>query len=132
MTYLLDTSIMIDILRNGKSISFIDAHIKDNIITSSVCVFELYSGIYLSHKSQFQSNLKKCNALLDSFTTIVPLEWDQAQRAGELYAILSKHGNRIEDTDLLIASCALLQVATVVTNNLKHFSRIPGLTVLSV
>jgi predicted nucleic acid-binding protein len=46
-----------------------------------------------------------------------------------LKASLEKSGNRLDDFDLTIASCALAHNLTLVTNNLKHFSRIEGLKI---
>jgi tRNA(fMet)-specific endonuclease VapC len=42
---------------------------------------------------------------------------------------LEKSGSRLDDFDLTIASCALAHNLTLVTNNLKHFSRIEGLKI---
>lgn len=48
-----------------------------------------------------------------------------------LYASLAKPGRLIGAMDLLIATHALVEDATLVTKNAKHFSRVPGLRVLS-
>jgi tRNA(fMet)-specific endonuclease VapC len=42
---------------------------------------------------------------------------------------LELSGNPIGTADILIASHAVSQGMTVVTNNLKHFSNVPGLNV---
>jgi predicted nucleic acid-binding protein len=42
---------------------------------------------------------------------------------------LEKSGTRLDDFDLTIASCELAHNLTLVTNNLKHFSRIEGLKI---
>ena len=42
---------------------------------------------------------------------------------------LDKAGTPIEDMGLLIAAHALAVGATVVTNNTRHFSKVPGLVV---
>ncbi|MEJ2055676.1 MAG: hypothetical protein P8X42_17315 [Calditrichaceae bacterium] len=47
---------------------------------------------------------------------------------GELKAKLQKKGNTLSDMDLIIASTALSMNFTLVTNNVRHFKRIPGLT----
>lgn len=50
-------------------------------------------------------------------------------RAAEVYADLHKRGVLIGDADILIAATALVHGLEVVTNNGRHFRRIPGLTV---
>ena len=42
---------------------------------------------------------------------------------------LERSGKPIGNMDLLIASHAVSRGMTVVTNNLKHFSKVPGLNV---
>jgi tRNA(fMet)-specific endonuclease VapC len=47
----------------------------------------------------------------------------------EIKADLQNQGNVIDDMDLLIAATALTMNYTLVTNNERHFSRIPGLQI---
>lgn len=46
---------------------------------------------------------------------------------GAISADLVKNGKKIDDADLLIASIVLANKGVLVTNNIKHFSRISGL-----
>ncbi len=48
----------------------------------------------------------------------------------EVRGALRANGNLVPDNDLLIASTALRFGMTVVTRNLRHFVRVPGLDVL--
>ena len=50
---------------------------------------------------------------------------------GELKAWLVKHDKAIDDFDLLIASTAISCGYTLVSNNEKHFKRIPGLDIIN-
>ena len=56
-------------------------------------------------------------------------EWtDDVSRAfGEAKARLERRGLRLEDFDLAVAAHALAAGATLVTDDLEHMSRIPGL-----
>ncbi len=70
--------------------------------------------------------------MVDEFLRIVPtLSWDTkaANRHGELRAELKAHGTPIGDFDEMIAAHALAIGAVVVTNNTRHFSRVPGLVI---
>ena len=62
---------------------------------------------------------------------IARAEWtDQVSHAyGRIKAALERRGERIEDFDAAIAAHALALGATLVTANLGHMQRVPGLTV---
>ena len=60
---------------------------------------------------------------------IVMIDLATLDKAAELYAALRRRGQLIEDADLLIAAMALVNDMTLVSNNLGHFGRIPGLRI---
>ena len=51
------------------------------------------------------------------------------RRYGELRAELERDGRRLEEPDLRIASICLARDLTLVTGNVRHFDRVPGLRV---
>ena len=57
--------------------------------------------------------------------------WTDAvsEQFGEIKATLERRGTRIEGFDAAIAAHALAEGAVLVTANLKHLTRVPGLTV---
>ena len=61
--------------------------------------------------------------------TVLPLTDEAIIKASDVYAVLRKRGELIGDADILIASTALTSGLFVVTNNLKHFQRIPELQI---
>ena len=50
-------------------------------------------------------------------------------RFGWIKAELERRGARLEDFDVAIAAHALVHDATLVTSNLKHMQRVPGLAI---
>ena len=50
---------------------------------------------------------------------------------GEIKAALSSAGTSVDDFDLLIGCTALARNSTVVTNNTKHYQKVPGLKVVN-
>jgi len=52
-----------------------------------------------------------------------------SQRFGTIKSMLERRGERIEDFDVAIAAHALANGAVLVTANLGHMARVPGLTV---
>jgi predicted nucleic acid-binding protein len=59
--------------------------------------------------------------------TILPYETATARIFGELSAMLEQTGTPLADADLQIAATALQHNLELVTGNLKHFERLPGL-----
>jgi tRNA(fMet)-specific endonuclease VapC len=59
------------------------------------------------------------------------LDWtnDVTRHYARIRAELERAGEPIGNMDLLIASHAVSQGVTLVTNNIKHFSSVPGLKV---
>ncbi len=64
-------------------------------------------------------------------TEILFMTEEIADTASTIYANLHQRGELIGDADILIAATAMVNDLTVVTHNLRHFSRIDGLAVQS-
>ncbi len=64
-------------------------------------------------------------------SVILPLTDDIIVQAADLYALLRQQGQLIGDMDILIAATALKHDLVMVTENVTHFRRIPGLTIES-
>jgi len=125
--FLLDTDTIIYNMKGSEAIKknllhYMDAPMKISVIN----LMELYYGAYKSEK--LTSNLAKVRTLESTFE-IIPNAKESAENFGMLKASWEKAGTRLDDFDLAIASCALAHNLTLVTNNLKHFSRIEGLKI---
>ena len=125
--FLLDTDTIIYNMKGSEAIKknllhHIDAPMKISVIT----LMELYYGAYKSEK--LSSNLAKVRTIESTFE-IIPNGKESAENFGMLKASLEKSGTRLDDFDLAVGSCALAHNMTLVTNNLKHFSRIEGLKI---
>lgn len=130
MNYLLDTSVLIELLRQKpEAKAFIDSHVKDPITTSCVCEAEIYEGIYREKTENILTKKEIFKNLLSKLFAIIPFDSKQAEVAGQIRAALSLRGSLIGDLDVLIAAAAISQNATLVTKNPTHFSKIPGLQV---
>jgi tRNA(fMet)-specific endonuclease VapC len=123
--YLLDTDISSYLIReNDKSMAekFV-SHKKDHICISSVTYAELRFGALNKNSEKLNSRIRH----LISLVHIVEFGKDAAEEYAKIRLFLEKNGTPIGNMDMLIASCALALGATMVTNNQKHFSLIPGL-----
>jgi len=123
--YLLDTDILIYWINGNKAIAHKAAQAgRDNVSCSTVSQAELYFGAYNS--SQVAKNLTTI-ARLGQTIAIRPFDEAAAQHFGNIKADLKQKGQIILDADLMIASIAIAYNLTLVTNNTKHFERIPKL-----
>jgi tRNA(fMet)-specific endonuclease VapC len=72
--------------------------------------------------------LRRINSLVAEFR-ILPFDDEAARTFGPVAALLQRSGRRIGDADTRIAAIALAHDLTVVTGNVRHFSRVAGLRV---
>ena len=124
--YLLDTDIVVFLFRHKKGIaSRLSQLSPKDIYISEVTVAELEYGNYMSGK------YKENREILDSFLTcvnVVPFSKGIPLYAKERYR-LRMAGQGIEDFDLLIGCTSVAENLTIVTNNVKHYSRIEGIQI---
>lgn len=62
---------------------------------------------------------------------ILPLTDPIVVRATDIYAELYRHGELLSDADILVAATAVTHGLRLVTGNVSHFQRIPGLEILN-
>jgi tRNA(fMet)-specific endonuclease VapC len=60
---------------------------------------------------------------------VLPLTDDIFVQAADLYALLYQEDQLISDADILIAATALKHNLVMMTENVNHFRRIPGLSI---
>ncbi len=123
----LDTDVLVSDLR-GKTSILRELEGKDPA-TTVVNAFELFHGAYKSKESS--ANLSATRGLLGSLR-LVGLSVKAAERAGEALAQAQKSGQTIEIRDLLVGCIAREEGLSLLTYNVKHFRKIPGLTVVDV
>ena len=98
----------------------------DDVVLCDVVKAELYFGAVKSARPI--QNLAVLQSLFECFKSL-PFDGEAARVFGKLRADLSQSGTPIGPLDLQIASVALLNGLTLVNNNTREFSRIPGLQV---
>jgi len=127
--YLLDTSAISELFRKKKNEVFL-GHLQSvnpsDLATSSVCVMELRFGCALKGDPTLWNRIQ--TEILDALT-VLPFGTSEAQRCGDLLALLSRQGTPIGMEDTQIGATALEHQLTLVTANTRHFERLPGLRV---
>lgn len=128
MKYLLDTNICVYLIHDRSS--GLRHHFRNlrtgDIGMSAITLSELSYGAALSHKPEENT------AILKQFVaTLVLAAYDDAaaEHYGAIRAELKKKEISIGTMDILIAAHAKSLDATLVTNNLRDFRRIPGLKI---
>jgi tRNA(fMet)-specific endonuclease VapC len=96
------------------------------IAVSTIVLFELQVGIAKSplpakRTQQLQQLLSRVN--------LVPFDHDAASAAAITRARLEQQGTPIGPIDVLIAGTALAMQATLITHNVKEFSRVAELMI---
>ena len=124
--YLFDTNICIALLKD-KDLTLRNRLQKSNPEEFALCSIVKAELLYgARHSQQIDHNLRK---LEDFFAPFISLGFDDAaaQHYGIIRSILAKTGQPIGSNDLLIASIALVNDATLITRNHREFARVPGL-----
>ncbi len=129
---LLDTNVLSEVLKKRPSPRVIDrlrAASTDSLSTSVVSVWELRHGA--ARHPQGARLWDRITREVLSLVPVLPLGEAEAIRAGHVLATLVASGRSIGVEDVLIGATALVRGLTVVTRNMAHLSRIPGLRVES-
>ena len=99
---------------------------KEEHHTTSITVAELLYG------AERASNLRLVERVRERVLraqVIVSFDAPAAEIYATLRAGLEREGRRLADPDLMIASICLSRDLTLVTGNVRHFERVPGLRV---
>ncbi len=122
---LLDTNICIYIInkRPPQVAAHFEGLVYGDVAVSSITGAELAFGVAKSGSARNQGALEKFLAPLE----VLPFDAAAMYAYGTLRAQLQARGQPIGALDTLIAAHALALGATLVTNNLAEFRRVPGL-----
>lgn len=131
MLFCLDTNIVIGIL-NQRRPSYrarLTAELLAGarIVLPVVALFELQYGISKSDRAE--ASRKVLSEFLLGGVSVLPFDTEDARHAGDIRAVLERAGTPIGPYDVLIAAQARRAGAVLVSDNLREFSRVPGLAV---
>jgi len=127
MRYLLDTNIFIAALKAVPAARRrLETLPASAILLSPVVLGELETGVEKS--AQVERNRARLAAIVASLE-VPPLDASVSAAYAQLRSRLEKQGTPIGANDLWIAAHALVLGATLVTDNVREFSRVDGLTV---
>lgn len=126
MRYLLDTDTVSFALRGQGDVGGrIRSRKPSDLSISAITLAELRYGAD-------RKGSRKLHALIDAFTSaieVVSFDGHAAADFGRIGSVLADRGTPIGEFDVLIAAHAVALRRTLVTNNVRHFSKVPGLSV---
>ena len=127
MKYLLDTDTLIYVFkRAGNCLARLNPQKDSDVAISTISLFELEYGMGKS-----DNRIKMDSYVLSLCRRYAVLDFDRAAsvQAGAMRALLHTHGTPIGPYDIQIAGIALANNLTVVTRNMREFSKVPQLKV---
>ena len=125
--YVLDTNSLIYFFKGmGRVGARLLSAPPGEIAVPSVVLFELETGLA---KSESPARRRRQIDELLGTVQLLPFAAAEARAAAGVRALLERSGEQIGPFDVLIAGTALAHRATLVTHNLREFSRVPGLAV---
>lgn len=130
MSYLFDTDAISEVWRPRPLqtyLRWLEAIPLESQYSSAVTLGELYKGAYRSSNSaRYLTYIE--DRLLPN-VTVLPYDIAVAKVFGSVRAALEVQGRILEDSDLQIAATAIHHGLELVTGNVAHFERVPGLKV---
>lgn len=133
MAYLFDTDAISEVLREAPHSAFVEwlrAVPREDQFVSAVVAAELYGGALRSGRARFHlENIEK--RVLPS-VTVLPFDVAVARVYCEIEARLGEGDSPLADADLQVAATAIRHGLELVTGNVRHFERVPGLVLCRV
>ncbi|MFW6251036.1 MAG: type II toxin-antitoxin system VapC family toxin [Alkalispirochaetaceae bacterium] len=127
--YLIDTDIIIYSFKGNSVVKEnLTNHRMDPMAISVITYGEMVYGARRSR--QVERNLATVRRVAEIYP-VLPVTQSVVETFAEIRAELHATGTPLDDMDLLIAATALSHNLTLVTNNEKHFSRIPGVSLVN-
>lgn len=126
--YLFDTDILSQVLKRAPSptlVTRLAAVPAEQQFTSAITVGEMVYGAYRSDRPDHF--LRQLEERLWPNIRILAFNRATAETYGRLRAQLEQAGTPLAEPDLRIAAIALTHDLTIVTGNVRHFSRVAGL-----
>ena len=133
MAFLFDTDAISEVLKPRPLpayVAWLRTVPRADQLTSAVVAGELFKGAYRS--TDAARHLRNIEARVLPAATVLPYDVEVARIYGALQAQLEGAGRGLADADLQIAATAVHHGLELVTGNLRHFGRIPGLRLCTI
>jgi tRNA(fMet)-specific endonuclease VapC len=130
MRILLDTDVTSAIARDRMPPLLIDRMAEVAQEDTFICATTVREVLYgLRRRTGLEWIEDRFEQLVARAEVVLPFDMAAARICADLEALLEAQGQRIDLSDLEIASIALANNLALITGNTRHFRRIPGLRV---
>lgn len=130
MAWLFDTDAISEVMRPRPRPGYLEwlrTVPREEQFTSAVCLAELYHGALRAPDGD--RHLEHIQRRLLPAITVLPFDRSAARVYGEIRADLERKGLPLSEADLQIAATARYHGLHLVTGNVRHFDRVPGLLI---
>jgi tRNA(fMet)-specific endonuclease VapC len=131
MGLMVDTNVFIRFEKSGDPIDFSSWEDSEQVYISVVIASELLMGV---HRANTEERRKRRSVFVEAVISgvgVLDFTVAAARIHAEIYAELAKKGQMIGAHDLIIAATARCHHLSLLTDNVKEFSRVPGLRVIA-
>jgi predicted nucleic acid-binding protein len=130
MARLIDSSVFVAMDRRGESLSALESALGgEPFAIASSTASELLFGVLRSALPDQQARWLEFVESVLSQIPVVAFDLEIARAHAQLTADLAGRGQSIGSNDLQIAATALVRGYSVLTHNVRHFERVPGLNI---
>lgn len=134
MGLLIDSTLLIRAERNRLTPEQLVAELIDrwgevDLAMSAMSAGELLHGCWRAESAARRARREEFVESLIAAVPVIAITLPIVRVFAEIDARLRGQGNRLPTSDLLIGSTALFRGDEIVTGNIRHFDRVPGLTV---
>ncbi|MDP2304910.1 MAG: type II toxin-antitoxin system VapC family toxin [Pseudomonadota bacterium] len=133
MAYLFDTDALSEVMRrqpNTIYLAWLRGIPREEQFASAVSIGEMFQGAYRSERRE--ALLERIETWVLPALTVLPFDIGTARVFGKLQADLESRGVSPGDADVQIAATAVRHDLVLVTGNLRHHQRVPGLRVETI
>lgn len=127
--YCFDTDVLSAVLRRDPPLHLVRRLARvpaDMQFTTAITLGELLYGASRRGSAELAERVA---SVVRRAAAVLPFDSRAAEVYGPLRSRLEAEGRRLDEPDLRIASIALARELTLVTGNVRHFARVPGLRV---
>lgn len=130
MKYVLDTNVVSSLMKGEpNAIDRLKGVAQADVFMPQPVVAEIAYGLRRLARSKRREALVSRFELLKAEIRRAPWSDDVSEAFGEIKATLERKGERIEDFDAAVAAHAVAGGCILVTANVKHMMRVPGLEI---
>ncbi len=130
MALLIDTTVFIILERRGFSPIDIERIVPDQrLAIATITASELLTGVHRADSIERQQARSVFVEAVMRLVRIVPFDLIAARTHARLWADLTAAGTPIGHDDMLVAATAVTHGFTVLTDNVREYHRVTGLTV---